>query len=92
MIIAQSIKKMHQYGSEFLVKYQFNILSNGFFISPNFSSKPLQRYEQKMTFARKQCDFFYKVCNYYSTSTALAASVKASMMIVGRLFWNAPNL
>ena len=33
MIIAQSIKKMHQYGSEFLVKYQFNILSNGFFIS-----------------------------------------------------------
>jgi hypothetical protein len=31
-MVPQSIRKMLQYGSEFLVKYQFNILSNGFFI------------------------------------------------------------
>jgi len=28
----QSIIRMLQYGNEFFVKYQFNILSNGFFI------------------------------------------------------------
>ena len=92
MIIAQSIKKMHQYGSEFLVKYQFNILSNGFFISPNFSSKPLQRYEHYVTIPNIRRIFFHYVCKFYSTSMVRAASVKASMMIVGRLFWNAPNL
>ena len=32
MIMKQSIIRMLQYGNEFFVKYQFNILSNGFFI------------------------------------------------------------
>ena len=30
--VRQSIRKIHQYGSEFFVKYQFNTLSNGFLI------------------------------------------------------------
>ena len=41
MTIAQSIRKIHQYGNEFFVKYQFNILSNGFLIYL-YASKPLQ--------------------------------------------------
>jgi len=37
--MAQSIIRMLQYGSEFFVKYQFKILSNGFFISHYFQNR-----------------------------------------------------
>ena len=43
IIMKQSISRMLQYGSEFFVKYQFNILSNGFFIYQSFPIR-LQSY------------------------------------------------
>ena len=42
-MMKQSINRMLQYGSEFFVKYQFNILSNGFFIYQSFPIR-LQSY------------------------------------------------